>query len=482
LLLSPGISFSKETAMRLTFHGAARTVTGSRHLLEAADARILVDCGLFQGLKKLRRMNWDEPGFEPGFLDHVVLTHAHIDHTGYTPRLLHYGFQGEIHCTPSTAELLEIMLMDSAHIQEEDAAWANKKGFSKHKPAEPLYNSMDALQALKLFRPTAFEKWVTINQDLRFRFVNSGHILGAAFVEFRIKGGADAQRNVNPGETTVVFSGDLGRYDVPLHEDPDPLPDCDVLIVESTYGDRKHEAAPVLDQIRDDFEQTMHRRGVVLIPSFAVGRTQLVTLLLREFMREGDLREVPIHIDSPMAINATAIYSRHLYDSNLDEEVTFDGRSRLFPNNVRLHRTVHESKQLNNMTGPRVIIASSGMMTGGRILHHLTRRLKDHNNLVLLTGYQAVGTRGRALQDGADHLRIHGQDVPVKAKVASIQGLSSHADGDEIMRWIGTAQRKPRRVFVVHGQPESAEHLAGRISQEFGAEVTVPDLKESFAI
>ena len=468
--------------MRLTFHGAARTVTGSRHLVEAADARVLVDCGMFQGLKKLRRMNWDEPGFEPGFLDHVILTHAHIDHTGYTPRLMQYGFRGDIHCTPATAELLEVMLMDAAHIQEEDAAWANKKGFSKHKPAEPLYTSLDALQALKQLRPSAFTRWVTINPDLRFRFGNSGHILGAAFVELRVKGGNDTRDNVNPGETTVVFSGDLGRYGVPLHEDPDPLPDCDVLVVESTYGDRRHETTPVLEQIREDFQKTIHRRGVVLVPSFAVGRTQLVALLLREFMRDGDLREVPIHIDSPMAINATAIYSRHLYDSNLDEEVTFDGRSRLFPNSVHLHRTVHESKQLNNARGPRVIIAASGMMTGGRILHHLSRRLSDHNNLVLLTGYQAVGTRGRALQDGAGHLRIHGRDVPVEAKVGTINGLSSHADGDEIMRWIGSAGRRPRRVFVVHGQPESAENLAGRIAREFGAEVAVPDLKESFEI
>ena len=468
--------------MRLTFHGAARTVTGSRHLLEAAGQRILVDCGMFQGRKKLRLLNWQEPGFEPGFLDHVVLTHAHIDHTGYVPRLMQYGFSGPIHCTPATAELLELMLMDSAHIQEEDAAWANKKGFSKHKPAEPLYTSMDALQALKLLAPSGFDKWIKLSPEVRCRLGNSGHILGAAFAEFRISGGEDKADNANPGETTIIFSGDVGRYDVPLHSDPAPLPDCDVLIVESTYGKRKHEQSPVLDQIRKDFEQIMHRRGIVLVPSFAVGRTQLVALILRELMREGDLQEVPIHIDSPMAIDATAIYSRHLYDCNLDKEVTFDGRSRLFPFKVQRHRTVHESKMLNNLDGPRVIIAASGMMTGGRILHHLVRRLPDHNNLVLLTGYQAIGTRGRALQDGADTLRIHGQNIPVEAKVATINGLSSHADGDEIMRWIGTARKKPARVFVVHGEPESAEHLAGRIAGEIGAEVSVPDLKESFEI
>ncbi len=466
--------------MKLTFHGAARTVTGSRHLLEAGGQRVLIDCGMFQGLKKLRRLNWEDPGFEPGFLDHVVLTHAHIDHTGYVPRLMQYGFQGGIHCTPATAELLELMLMDSAHIQEEDAAWANKKGFSKHHPAEPLYTSIHAMQALKLVEPSKFNRWVKLSSRLKFRYINSGHILGAAFVEFRIA--EKMKDSVHPGEITVVFSGDVGRYDVPLHSDPEPLPDCDVLIVESTYGKRRHETESVLDQIREDFKRTIHRRGIVLMPSFAVGRTQLVTLILRDLMIGGDLEEVPIHIDSPMAIDATAIYSRHLYDCNLDQEITLDGRNRLFPFQVNLHRTVHESKELNNMDGPRVIVAASGMMTGGRILHHLVRRLPDHNNLLLLTGYQSVGTRGRALQDGADTLRIHGQNVEVGAQVATIQGLSSHADADELIRWIGTAERKPGKVFVVHGEEDSAMALGARIKKEFGAQVTIPNLKDSFEI
>lgn len=466
--------------MKLTFHGAARTVTGSRHLLEAGGQRVLIDCGMFQGPKKLRKLNWEDPGFEPGFLDHVVLTHAHIDHTGYVPRLMQYGFQGDIHCTPATAELLEVMLMDSAHIQEEDAAWANKKGFSKHKPAEPLYTSMDAMKALKLLRPVKFNRWTNLSARLRYRLVNSGHILGAAFVEFRIR--EKMKDSVNPDEITVVFSGDVGRYDVPLHSDPEPLPDCDVLIVESTYGNRSHATTSVLDQIRDEFKQTIHRKGVVLLPSFAVGRTQLVTLILRDLMIGGDLEEVPIHIDSPMAIDATAIYSRHLYDSNLDGEITLDGRNRLFPFKVHLHRTVHESKMLNNLEGPRVIVAASGMMTGGRILHHLTRRLPDHNNLVLLTGYQGMGTRGRSLQDGAATLRVHGRNVDVNAQVSTIEGLSSHADANEIMRWIGTADKKPAKVFVVHGEEESAKALAGRIKKEFGSQTTIPNLKDSFEI
>lgn len=464
--------------MRMTFHGAARTVTGSRHLLEVAGRRILIDCGMFQGLKKLRRMNWNDPGFDPGFLDHVVLTHAHIDHTGYTPRLLKYGFSGPVHCTPATAELLELMLMDSAHIQEEDAAWANKKGFSKHSPAEPLYTSVEAFQLLKLLRPSAFTKWVMLSPDVRFRYGNTGHVLGSAYVEFRIRDGN--QDGVNEGETTIVYSGDVGRYDMPLHQDPDPLPGCDVLVIESTYGTRIHDREPVLDQIKEEFALTMHKRGVVLVPAFAVGRTQQVGLILRELMRDGDLRDVPIHIDSPMAIDATAIYSRHLYDSNLDEDITEDGRSRLFPRHLYRHRTVHESKMLNNMDGPRVIIASSGMMTGGRILHHLTRRLGNHHNLVLLTGYQSVGTRGRALQEGAGSLRIHGQDVPVGARVETVHGLSGHADRDELLRWVGTAPTPPKRIFVVHGEEKTMMEFAKTLRQETGAKVDVPELGQGF--
>ncbi len=468
---------------RLTFHGAAGTVTGSRHLLEVPGCRLLVDCGMFQGLKELRQRNWQDPGFEPGFLDHVILTHAHIDHTGWVPRLMQYGYRGPLHCTPATAELAELMLMDAAHLQEEDAAYANKRGFSKHQPAEPLYTSIDALAALKLLAPTDYGHWRDLGAGVRARFHNAGHILGAAFVEVRIKGDGPAHADaVNPGETTIIFGGDLGRYGVPLHTDPEPLPACDVLLLESTYGDRDHSRAPVLDQIREAFAETIRRRGVVLIPSFAVGRTQLIGLILRDLMRDGDLPEVPVHIDSPMAIDATLIYSRHLYDGNLDADITEDGRSRLFPRKVHLHRTVHESKQLNSLDGPRVIIASSGMMTGGRILHHLVHRLPNHNNLVLLTGYQAVGTRGRSLRDGAETLRMHGQNVPVNARVMTVEGLSSHADRGEILRWLATAPQPPRRIFVVHGEPESSAHLAQKLREISGVEVAVPRLGEGFEI
>ncbi|MBK7771682.1 MAG: MBL fold metallo-hydrolase [bacterium] len=467
--------------IRLTFHGAAGTVTGSRHFLEAAGRRTLVDCGMFQGLKELRQLNWAAPGFEPGFLDDLILTHAHIDHTGWTPRMMQYGFKGSIHATPPTAELLELMLLDAAHLQEEDAAFANKKGFSKHEPAEPLYTTIDALAALKRVRPLDFEKWLQLSPQVRFRFHNAGHILGSAFVEVRVGGPGAPAGGVNPGELTIIFGGDLGRYGVPLHVDPQPLPACDVLVVESTYGDRKHDYKPVIDQIRADFRETVRRRGTVLIPAFAVGRAQAVGLILRELMEDGDLAEVPIHIDSPMAVDATAIYSRHLHDGNLDEGIS-EGAS-LFPRQVKLHRTVHESKMLTAMDGPRVVIAASGMMTGGRILHHLIKRLPNQNNLILLSGYQAVGTRGRLLRDGATTLRMHGQVIPVGARVGSIDGLSSHADGDEIMRWVGTCPLPPRRVFVVHGEGEGPRAMAARLKAALpGAEVTVPALGDGFTL
>ncbi len=461
--------------MRLSFHGAAGCVTGSKHLIELDDGRrILIDCGLFQGLKELRRRNWADLPFDLGAIDHVILTHAHIDHSGWLPRAVRLGLQAPVHATAATSELCQLLLMDSAHIQEEDAAWANKKGYSKHDPAEPLYTSVDALASLQLFRPHDFDKWVDLGDGLRFRFGNSGHILGAGFVELRVPSAA--------GEQTVVFSGDVGRYGVPLHRDPDPLPECDVLVIESTYGDREHDHEPVADQIRRVFGETIRRKGVVLIPAFAVGRVQMVTLILRDLMKAGELPEVPIYVDSPMAVDATLIYGRHLYDTNLDDDLIQDGRSRLFPREVRLCRTVHESKELNTREGPMVIISSSGMMSGGRILHHLIRRLGRPENLILLAGYQARGTRGRSLQDGAKTLRIHGDNWPVECGHAIMHGLSSHADRSEMLRWLGTAPQPPGKVFVVHGEPDSSAKFAGELRDVLGADVHVPSLGKGFEI
>lgn len=460
--------------MRLSFHGAAGSVTGSRHLLETDQARILVDCGLFQGLKELRTRNWDPPAFALRDVDAALLTHAHIDHTGWLPRAVKLGLHCPVHATEATTELSQILLMDSAHLQEEDAAWANKKGYSKHDPAEPLYTSYDALQALGLLRGHAYDHWLDLPGGIRARFGNGGHILGAAFIELRVPSAG--------GETTIVFSGDLGRYDVPLHRDPDPMPPCDILVIESTYGDRSHDHEPIADQIHRVFLETIRRQGVVLIPAFAVGRVQTVTLILRDLMNRGELPEVPIFVDSPMAVDATLLYGRHLYDTNLDDDLVEDGRSRLFPREVHLCRTVHESKRLNTREGPMVIVSSSGMMSGGRILHHLTRRLGRPENLILLAGYQARGTRGRALQDGARSLRIHGQDWPVECRHATIHGLSSHGDREEMLRWVGQPATPPSKVFVTHGEPDSAEHFARDLRERLGTEVHVAAMGKGFAV
>jgi len=468
--------------LKISFHGAAGTVTGSRYLLEAHGTSVQVDCGLFQGLKKLRLLNWDKPTYDPHQVDHLLLTHGHIDHTGYLPKQVREGYERAVHCTPATSELCHLLLMDSAKIQEEDAAFANKKGFSKHKPAQPLYNAEDAQAALKLFKSSKYGDWLELpgraknkHNGIRARFHNMGHILGASCVEIRIEDQHQGDR-----QKTVVFSGDVGRSAVPLHTDPDPRPECDVLVVESTYGDRRHTDVDIIDQIREPFLRTFKRGGIVLIPAFAVGRSQLVTLILRDLMRDGDLPDVPIHIDSPMAVDATKIYSRHLHDCNLDEELVQDGRSRLFPNQVYFHHTVQDSKTLNDLGGPRVIISASGMMTGGRVLHHLVQRLPNEKNLVLLAGYQAAGTRGRSLLEGAKSLKIHGQMVPLRAEFQQIHGLSSHADCDELMAWITSAKTMPKTIFVTHGEPDAAKALAQRIKAETGVKTFLPNLGDHF--
>jgi len=464
--------------LRLSFHGAAGTVTGSRYLLEANDTRLQIDCGLFQGLKELRLRNWQAPPYDPRTVDHLLLTHSHVDHSAYLPKLVREGFAGPVHATPASIDLAQLILRDSAKLQEEDAFYANKKGFSKHKPALPLYTSEDAEVALKLFREVAYQEWIELpgrgqakHNGIQACFHNMGHILGASSVELKIRNGATGN-----GTRTIVFSGDVGRYNGPLHAAPDPRADCDYLVVESTYGDRRHDETSILDQIREPFLRTLKRKGVVLIPAFAVGRSQVVTLILRELMNDKELPEVPIHIDSPMAVDATAIYSRHIYDCNLKEEVVQDGRSRLFPRKVHLHRTVSESKQLNKLPGPRVIISASGMMTGGRILHHLARRLPDAKNLILTAGYQAAGTRGRSMVQGAKSVKIHGEYVPIKAEFRQLNGLSAHADCDELMAWITSARTLPKKIFVTHGEPQVSQAFAARITAETGVPTHVPEL------
>jgi metallo-beta-lactamase family protein len=457
---------------RLSFHGGVGTVTGSRYLVETDKATIQIDAGLFQGLKKLRLMNWEGPSFDPKTVDHLILTHAHIDHSGYLPRLTKLGYSGPVYCTPATENLAELMLMDAAKIQEEEAEYANYKGFSKHKPAQPLYTSDDAQKAISLLRPLPYDEWLELGEGVRFRFLNAGHILGAAMVEMRLPAGGR--------EVKVVFSGDVGRYDVPLHSDPSPPPACDIMIVESTYGNRSHDHAPIQDQIREPFDETFERGGTVLIPAFAVGRTQLVTLILRELINDGKLPDIPIHIDSPMAVDATRIYSANIHDLSLDEDLTEDGRSRLFPRNVQFHRSVGDSKDLNKLDGPRIIVSASGMLTAGRVLHHLKRLLPDPENLILLVGYQAAGTRGRSLLEGAKTLKMHGEQVRVRSQFKALNGLSAHADKDELLRWIQSGESTPSTIFVTHGEPKAADALAKSIENEVGALPFIPQLGDTF--
>ncbi|MBT8446348.1 MAG: MBL fold metallo-hydrolase [Gammaproteobacteria bacterium] len=458
----------------LSFHGGAGTVTGSKYLLDTGRSRVLIDAGLFQGLKKLRLLNWREPPFDVDNIDALLLTHAHIDHGGYLPRLVRKGFSAPVYTTPASRDLAKLLLMDAAKIQEEDARYANKKGFSKHKPALPLYTAEDAEAACALMKPVDFGEWIDVTEDVRARFLNMGHILGSAMVELHVHKGDDPLR--------IVFSGDVGRYDVPLHSDPDPRPECEYLVVESTYGDRNHDHAPVEDQIRDALIRCFDRGGTALIPSFAVGRTQLVTYSLRTLINEGKLPDVPIHIDSPMAVSATELYSDHIHDTSLDSVLTEDGRSRLFPNNVHFSRTVKESKALNRMRGPRIVISASGMLTAGRVLHHLKRLLPDPKNLVMLVGYQAAGTRGRKMMEGGKTIKIHGEEVPVRAEFIPLGGLSAHADRDELLRWVRSGINTPHTIFVTHGEEDSQEAFAKLLQKELKCKTHTPELDDWYEL
>jgi metallo-beta-lactamase family protein len=451
--------------VKLGFYGAAGTVTGSKFLIETDDSRVLIDCGLFQGLKELRLQNWEPTPFDPRSVDGVVLTHAHIDHTGYLPRLVKAGFSGPIYCTEPTASLLEILLLDSAHLQEEDAEYANRKGFSKHRPALPLYDAQDAERTLRRLKAVPSLSHFDV-AGLAVRYHEAGHILGSSFVEVRepISG------------HHFVFSGDLGRYNAPMHADPEPLPDCDTLLLESTYGDRLHSTEPLEDQIGKAFTETLSRGGIVLIPAFAVARSQLLLLLLRRLMEAGKLPSVPVHLDSPMATDVTQLYRRYAEPEGLEMQ-----RRELYGSWLTLHRSVEESIRLNGLKGPRIIIASSGMMTGGRVLHHLRRLAPDRKNLIVLSGYQAAGTRGRKLAEGAKYVRIFGGDVPVRARVVQIAGLSAHADANDLMRWVGTAKTPPRNIFLVHGEPDSAQALSSRLEGE-GLHTIVPQLNQRFEL
>ncbi|MGB7218728.1 MAG: MBL fold metallo-hydrolase [Vicinamibacterales bacterium] len=434
----------------LTFLGAAGTVTGSKHLLDLGDRRILVDCGMFQGLKELRLRNWTPFPIDPARVDAVILTHAHLDHCGQLPRLVAQGYRGRIFCTPGTRDLCTLVLPDSARLQEEDARQANKHGYSKHHPAEPLYTSVDAARALSLLQPVGYNRPVPVVPGVEVEFINAGHLLGSAYAR------------VTVGQRTLLFGGDLGRYGRPVLPDPAPVDAADVLLVESTYGDRLHEPDDDGTRLAKIVSETIAGGGKVIIPSFAIGRVEEVLYWLKRLEEERRIPVVPVYIDSPMAAGALQFYL-----GRLNELDPADLRAFCTRHLVKV-ASVEESKGLTASKTPSIVIAASGMATGGRVLHHLEAALPDPRNTVLFVGYQAAGTRGRHLCDGAKQVKMHGRMVPVAARVERLDSMSAHADAGEIMRWLSGFSRAPATTYLVHGEPPGLEGLAARIQSDKG--------------
>ncbi|MBR8335237.1 MBL fold metallo-hydrolase [Burkholderia ambifaria] len=444
--------------MKLTFLGATETVTGSKYLVEHGSRRVLVDCGLFQGTKNLRLRNWQPMPLAPDTLDAIVLTHAHLDHSGYLPVLVREGYRGPVYCTAATAELCDIMLRDSARLQEEEADFANRHDYSKHRPAQPLYTLDDAQRALHLLKPVAYDECTALGGGgLSFRMLPAGHILGAASVV------------MHWDHKVLAFSGDLGRYHDPIMQPPRPPAHADYVVVESTYGDRLHPASDPENELAAMFDKTFARGGVVVIPCFTVGRTQEILYYIARLKASGRMAHVPVFLDSPMATNATEIYRHHILEHRLTvSEANTLGHA------ATMVRSVDQSKAIAEHHGPMVIIAGSGMATGGRVLHHLSRYAPDARNTIALVGYQATGTRGAALAAHEPTLKIHGEYVRLRAQVESITALSAHADYEEILTWLGTMQCAPVRTFITHGEPAAADALRRRIAERLQWPCEVP--------
>jgi len=454
--------------VNIKFLGAARSVTGSKHLMEVDNKKILVDCGMFQGKKELRLRNWDKLPVDPKEIDFVVITHAHIDHTGYLPRLVKDGFHGKIICTVATEDLMQIMLLDAAKLQEEEALFAYKKGYSRHAKPEPLFTSEDAQQVMLLVESYPFKKEIKLLPYVSIFFHNAGHILGAASVEMILKG--------NKQQKKIVFSGDLGRYDDPIMYDPEAIGEADVLLVESTYGDRLNPMEDVEDQLTKIVNEAYANEGVLVIPAFAVGRSQLLLYYFHKLMAAKKIPFLPLFLDSPMAISVTNLYEKYaaLHKIKVTKERNellsiFDAP------NIHFCNSKESSIALNDMKKAAIIISASGMATGGRILHHLYNRLPNENDSVLFAGFQAEGSRGRSIVEGQKFIKIFGKQVPVNCHVREVHGLSAHADQPELLRWLSNFTTAPKTTFIVHGEEASATALSQTIQQKLGWNSVIPE-------
>ncbi len=476
----------------ITFLGAARTVTGSKYLVESNGTKVLVDAGLFQGLKELRDRNWQDLPIAATGIESVVLTHAHLDHCGYLPRLVSQGFRGRVFCTQGTKDLCGIVLPDAGRLQEEDAEYANRQGFSKHKPALPLYGEADAFRAVSQLQPCGYDRPMPVAPGIEIAFINAGHLLGSSYVRMHIDG------------RTVLFGGDLGRFDRPVLPDPAMVSGADYLLVESTYGDRVHEKDDDGTRLADIVNETVRRGGKLIIPAFAIGRVEELIYWLRRLETEDRIPALPVFLDSPMASAALARYSERVHEldpdmrpENHDNTAPHDAAARdprparrrhaqqeremavFATERFRVVTSVEESKNVTASRTTAIVMSSSGMAEGGRVLHHLKAALPDPRNTVLFAGYQGVGTRGRRLVDGEKSVKIHGEWVPVAARIERLDSMSAHADANEIMRWLHGFSQKPTTTFIVHGEPPSMEALAGRIHAELGWETRMPEHRET---
>ena len=455
----------------ISFYGGVGSVTGSKYLLESNGKKVLVDCGLFQGLKELRERNWQDPPFRPQEIDAVIITHAHIDHTGYLPRLVKLGFAGKVFTSRATGDLLKILLPDSGRLQQEEADYRNRHNLTRHSPALPLYDEDDAKDALKLLETVANDgAFVEVCEGFRASFSVVGHILGASQVLVEMENARE-----NGDAIKFLFSGDLGHYDQPILNDPVAPPNCDYLMCESTYGNRLHGEDKSDDQLAEIINEAKNRNAPVLIPAFAVGRTQEILYLIRELEEEGRIPILPVVVDSPMAAQATQVYNRFTEEHDLEyASILANKKHPLRTGSMSTTSSRDESKKLNDMKGTRIIISASGMLTGGRVLHHAMRVLPNPDATIIFVGYQAAGTTGRRVLDGEHEVRIMKNWIPVRCRVEKIEGFSAHADWKAVLRWLSGLKTTPKKVFTTHGEPEAAEAMAGHIRDEYGWTVEVP--------